>query len=91
VLAYLLIYSPHFALTVTDPIHVMRRGLEETDYNLEVKVPERYQRDDIFELAKLYNEKYLPLKDRAQNEEGESLIQLDLAEVSHILPEEKES
>jgi hypothetical protein len=91
VLAYLLIYSPHFALTVTDPIHVMRRGLEETDYNLEVKVPERYQRDDIFELAKLYNEKYLPLKDRAQHEEGESLIQLDLAEVSHILPEEKES
>jgi hypothetical protein len=56
-----------------------------------VKVPERYQKDDIFELAKLYNEKYLPLKDRAQNEEGESLIQLDLTEVSHILPEEKES
>ncbi len=91
VLAYLLIYSPHFALTVTDPIHVMRRGLEETDYNLEVKVPERYRRDDVFELAKLYNEKYLPLKDRTQHQEGESLIQLDLAEVSHILPEEDES
>jgi hypothetical protein len=91
VLAYLLIYSPHFALTVTDPIHVMRRGLEETDYNLEVKVPARYQGDDVFELAKLYNEKYLPLKDRTQSEEGESVIQLDLAEVSHILPEEEES
>ena len=90
VLAYLLIYSPHFALTVTDPIHVMRKGLEDTDYNLEVRIPERYQTDDVFRLAKQYNEKYLPLKDRTQ-EEGESSIQIDLAEVSHILPEEEES
>ena len=91
VLAYLLIYSPHFALTITDPIHVMRRGLEETDYNLEVKVPKRYHRDDVFELAKLYNEKYLPLKDRTRNQEGESLIQFDPAAVSRILPEEEDS
>lgn len=91
VLAYLLIYSPHFALTVTDPIHVMRSGLEETDYNLEVKVPARYQGDDVFELARLYNEKYLPLKDRTQNQDGESVIQLDLGDVSRILPEEQES
>jgi hypothetical protein len=91
VLAYLLIYSPHFALTVTDPIHVMRRGLEEPDYNLEVKISERYRGDDIFELAKLYNEKYLPLKDRTLEADGQSLIQVDLTEVSHILPEEEES
>jgi hypothetical protein len=69
----------------------MRRGLEETDYNLEVKVPARYQGDDVFELARLYNEKYLPLKDRTQNQDGESVIQLDLGDVSRILPEEQES
>ena len=91
VLAYLLIYSPHVALTVTDPIHVTRRGLEEADYNLEVKIPERYQGDDVFELAKGYNEKYLPLKDRTQGDSSESVIQLDLNEVSRILPEEEES
>jgi len=90
VLAYLLIYSPHFALTVSDPIHVMRRGLEEPDYNLEVKVPERYRRDDVFELASLYNEKYLPLKDRTRDKEGGSLIQLNLDEVSRIMPEDTE-
>ncbi|UCF97222.1 MAG: ion transporter [Spirochaetaceae bacterium] len=89
VLAYLLIYSPHFAITVSDPIHVMRRGLEETDYNLEVKIPERYENDDVFELAELYNEKYLPLKDRTQNQQ-ESLLKLDLEEVSHLVPEEEE-
>jgi hypothetical protein len=88
VLAYLVIYSPHFALTVSDPIHVMRRGLEEGDYNLEVKIPARYREDDVFELARLYNEKYLPLKDRTRSDQEESLIQLDLAEVSSILPEE---
>jgi hypothetical protein len=89
-LAYLLIYSPHFAISVSDPIHVMQRGLQEPDYNLEVKIPERYQGDDVFRLAELYNEKYLPLKDRTQSEEGESLIRLDLAEVSRIVPDESE-
>jgi len=91
VLAYLLIYSPHFALTVSDPIHVMRRGLEETNYNLEVKIPQKYETDDVFQMAALYNEKYLPLKDRTQSKEGQSLIELDMADVSHIFPEEEES
>jgi len=91
VLAYLLIYSPHFALTVSDPIHVMRRGLEKTNYNLEVKIPQKYKTDDVFQMAALYNEKYLPLKDRTQNKEGQSLIELDMADVSHIFPEEEES
>jgi hypothetical protein len=90
VLTYLLIYSPHFALTVSDPIHVMQRGLREPDYNLEVKIPERYREDDVFRLAELYNQNYLPLKDRTRSEEGESLIQLDLAEVSRIVPDESE-
>ncbi|MBN2553631.1 MAG: ion transporter [Spirochaetales bacterium] len=87
VLAYLLLYSPHFALTVTDPIHVMRRGLEDSGYNLEVKIPQRYETDDVFELAELYNRKFLPLKDR--NREGESLIQLDLEDVAGIRPEDE--
>jgi hypothetical protein len=91
VLAYLLIYSPHFALTVSDPIHVMRRGLEETNYNLEVKIPQKYETDDVFQMAALYNEKYLPLKDRTQSKEGQSLIELDMADVSHMFPEEEES
>ena len=75
-LAYLLLYSPHFALTVSDPIHVMKRGLSEKDYNLEVRVPDRFQTDDIFETASLYNEVYLPLKDR--NRETEATTELDL-------------
>jgi len=64
VVGYLLLYSPRFALDITDPIHVMKRGMEEGGYNLEVKIPPRREEDDIFELARLYNSVFLPLKDR---------------------------
>jgi hypothetical protein len=72
VLGVLLYYGPHFALTVSDPIHVMRRGFEEKNYTLEVKVPERFAKDGVFKLAEAYNREYLPLKER-QKEEEESL------------------
>ena len=65
VLAFLFIYAPRFAMQISDPIHVMRRGLAERDYNLEVLIPKGRDADDIFELATLYNTVYLPLKDRA--------------------------
>jgi len=64
VLVYLFVYSPHFAMTVTDPIHVMRRGMAEKTYTLEVKIPPRYRNDDIYRLAAEYNRVYLPMKDR---------------------------
>jgi hypothetical protein len=64
VLVYLFVYSPHFAMTVTDPIHVMRRGMAEKTYILEVKIPPRYRDDDIYRLAAEYNRVYLPMKDR---------------------------
>jgi hypothetical protein len=64
VLAFLFIYAPRFALQISDPIHVMRRGMSESDYNLEVLVPPERAQDDVFELAALYNSVYLPLKDR---------------------------
>jgi len=64
VLAFLFIYAPRFAMQISDPIHVMRRGMAERDYNLEVLIPPGRDNDDVFELAALYNSVYLPLKDR---------------------------
>ncbi|MFW5693999.1 MAG: ion transporter [Alkalispirochaeta sp.] len=64
ILALMLLYSPHFALTVSDPIHVMRRGLAEQNYRLEVRVPRQYRDDDVYRLAQEYNRVYLPMKDR---------------------------
>ena len=87
VLAYLLIYSPQFALTVSDPIHVMHRGMAEKDYNLEVKIPENFKEDDVFQLAKLYNENYLPLKDRINVQEESSLLNLQSEDIKNLLDE----
>ena len=70
VLAFLLRYAPHFAVTVTDPLQAMRRGLEEPGYNRPVEVPERYREDEVFRLARSYNEHYLPLKARSQERRG---------------------
>ncbi|HAK44392.1 MAG TPA: hypothetical protein DCO79_00495 [Spirochaeta sp.] len=78
VLAYTLFYSPHFAITISDPIHVMRRGLEEQSYNFEVKINPEFEEDDIFRLAENYNDIYLPLKDRSQAEDEPDADSLEL-------------
>jgi hypothetical protein len=86
VVTYLLLYGPQFALTVTDPIHVMRRGLEEPGYNLEVRIPDRHREDDVFRLAELYNERYLPLKDRTIGGAPPPALELaDLGDVRELL------
>lgn len=79
VLGFLFIYAPRFALGVTDPIHIMRRGMAERGYSLEVKIPPERAEDDIFELAALYNSVFLPLKDRegAGSESQETALDLD--------------
>lgn len=89
VLFVLLIYSPHFALTVTDPIHVMERGFSERGHNLEVRIPERYAEDDIFRLARLYNRVYLPMKDRAGVEDDGGLTDLSLDDVQEMMDEDE--
>ncbi len=66
-LMFLFVYSPHFALTVSDPVHVMRRGMTEGGYNLEVKTDGEYREDDIYRLAQAYNEVFLPMKIREKS------------------------
>jgi hypothetical protein len=78
---FLFIYSPHFALTVTDPLHVMKQGMENKDYNLEVKILKKYEQDDVFRLAADYNEQYLPLKDRELHQEPTPYSELRLEDV----------
>ena len=67
-------------MTVTDPIHVMKEGFKKGDYNLQVLIQKEYDEDEIFDLAKLFNEKYLPmkLKDKEEGQaETEGVISLD--------------
>jgi len=74
----MLFYTRHFVQTIADPISVMRLGMEKSDYNLEVLQMEQYEDDEAFQLAKQYNEKWLPLKQKESTREEASLdISLD--------------
>ncbi len=84
----LVVYSPHFALTVSDPIQVMRKGIEDESYNLEVKIPEQYKDDDIYRLADSYNRVFLPLKDRNRDVGGATMSVLGLEDLKDILGED---
>ena len=81
----MLLYSPHFAMTVTDPINIMAKGFRESSYNLEVLIPEDLKEDDIFRLAKLYNEEYLPMKARNNSSESGSSLELKLEDFDDLL------
>ncbi len=89
VAAFLLFYSPHFAITVTDPLRVIERGMSESDYNLEVKILSPYEEDEVFRVAKLYNEVFLPMKDRNMLKEEQPSLDLTMNDIQGILPEEQ--
>lgn len=67
ILAFMTLYTRHFVQNVSDVVHVMKRGFKEPDFNLEVKIKSDFEEDEIFQLAKEYNEQWLPLKQ--QNKE----------------------
>ncbi len=87
IVAFLFYYSPHFALTVSDPLHVMSRGMNEKGYNLEVKIPHLYRDDEVYRLAKLHNEVYLPLKDRAGGGDEAEVLDLKMDDIQDLLNE----
>jgi hypothetical protein len=78
-------YSPHFAMTVSDPVNVMMRGMTGKSYNLEVRVPERYSRDEVFLLARAYNDEYLPLKERSGHGEHGGALDISMDDISDLL------
>lgn len=74
----MLTYSPHFALTITDPINIMFRGMSDSSYNLEVIVLDEFKEDGVYKLARQYNEEYLPLKARSNDQgQGGSALKMD--------------
>lgn len=83
-LIFVLYYSPHFAITVTDPVNIMRKGMESKSYNLEVKIPEKYREDDIFKFADVFNNVYLPLKDRTANEENDEITDIKMEDYKNL-------
>jgi hypothetical protein len=67
-------YAPRFARVVSDPLEVMRRGLAEDGFNRQVLVPEDRREEEVFRLAREYNERFLPLKERARRGDPPALL-----------------
>ena len=58
------VYQRRFARSVIDPLVIVRRGLEDWEYSRAVEIPERYADEEVFRVARAYNETVLPLKTR---------------------------
>lgn len=70
ILSFMFVYSRHFVQNVTDVVHVMQKGITDPNFNLEVSIRKDFEHDEIFELAKSYNEVILPdkMKSKASGE-----------------------
>jgi hypothetical protein len=85
VLGILFLYAPRFALGISDPIHIMQRGMSESAYNLEVKIPPQRADEDVFALAGLYNSVFLPLKDREGANKSSEVSALSIDEIKDLI------
>jgi hypothetical protein len=74
ILSFMFIYSRHFVQNVTDVIHVLNRGISEDAFTLEVAIREDFANDEIFQLARNYNEILLPekMKKRARENSNDT-------------------
>ncbi len=69
VLGIMFIYTRHFAQNISDIIHILNKGFRKRDYNLQIKIRDEFRDEELFKLAKFYNDAYLPAKLRRIHEE----------------------
>jgi hypothetical protein len=62
VISVMIFYSEKFVRNISDVIHILNRGFRKKEYNLQVKIPEKYKDHEIYNLALFYNNAYLPAK-----------------------------
>ncbi|MFC1669552.1 ion transporter [Spirochaetota bacterium] len=72
VLSFMIIYTRHFVQTISDMVHVLNKGFRKKDYNLQVKIREEYSDQEIFRLARFYNDAFLPAKLRSIQDKEDS-------------------
>lgn len=65
--AFIFLYSAHFTATVSDVADVLNSGFRKKDYNFMVKLREEYRDEELYRLARFYNDAYLPAKLRKRS------------------------
>jgi hypothetical protein len=82
----LLLYIPDFAMSVSDPVNIMLKGMKEQSYNLEVKIPGEYSKDEIFILSYAYNREFLPMKERDAVKQGSNgALDISIDDIGDLL------
>lgn len=71
VITFMLIYTRHFVQTISDIIHILNKGFRKRDYNLQIKIRDEFKDEEIFKLARFYNDAYLPAKLKRVQEQEE--------------------
>ncbi|MCP4132290.1 MAG: hypothetical protein GY754_15065 [bacterium] len=71
VLAFMFIYTRIFVQSISDVLHILNKGFRKKDYNLQIKIRKEFSEQEIFRLAKFYNDSYLPAKLRRLHAEKE--------------------
>jgi len=69
--AFMLLYSRHFSITVSDVAGALNSGFRKRDYNLMIKIRNEYKEEELYRLAQFYNDVYLPAKLRKRDFEKE--------------------
>lgn len=84
ILTIVFFFSKRFSITISDPIYLLYKGIKDPSYFLMIKIPKKYEEEEIFQFVKFYNEKYLPAKYKLYiknkdklSEKKESSIKLD--------------
>ncbi len=82
ILFLMFVYSPIFAQQVADPCYVMLKGYTKKSYNFEAKINENFANDEVFLLAREYNNNWLPVKSKIlkvqqAKEEQKSVLKMD--------------
>ena len=75
-ISIIVFYKKHFIFTISDVIDVVNKGFKSRQYNEPVIIRKEYEEDEVFKLAKFYNEAYLPAKlKRIEQKQKEDLKQ----------------
>jgi hypothetical protein len=62
VLIFRILYRRHFERTVSHVIKVIDLGLRRRNYNIQVRINDKYGDDEVYRLASYYNSVFLPSK-----------------------------
>ncbi|HPJ42978.1 MAG TPA: hypothetical protein PLY21_11695 [Spirochaetota bacterium] len=64
---FMLLYSRHFERTVSDIAGALNSGFRKKDFNLMIKIRDEYREEELYRLARFYNDAYLPAKLRKRD------------------------